>query len=123
MEQNIAIYGAGAYGRYACRLFSRSNGVKVAAVYDSNEKKWGKEFGTLTITSPQKIKAGHLDGIFIAICDADDADAVENFLLSVSDVRIYRNISELVPETIYCSCRCFQSYTTKLAGTARPKLL
>ncbi len=112
MEQNIAIYGAGAYGRYACRLFSRSNGVKVAAVYDSNEKKWGKEFGTLTITSPQKIKAGHLDGIFIAICDADGADAVENFLLSVSDVRIYRNISELVPETIYwdvsgfCNARC-----------------
>lgn len=112
MEKNIAIYGAGVYGWYAYRLFSGTNGIKVAAVYDSNEKKWGNEIDTLTVMSPQEIKFENLDGIFIAIRNAGDEADVENFLLSVCRVRIYKNIYDLVPETVYwdisgfCNARC-----------------
>lgn len=112
MERRIAIYGGGVLGKYAYRLFSGSNGMKVVAVYDSDKKKWGKEFETLTVMSPQEIRAENLDGIFIAIRNTNDADDVESYLLSACNVRVYKKISELVPETVswdisgFCNARC-----------------
>lgn len=109
---NIAIYGAGNYGRTVIKMLKRTKNkeMSIVLVCDSDKRKWETDFEGYTVCPPHKLfEEENLDAVFIAISADNDID---KFILSKKQIRIYKNIEELVARKIFwdisgrCNAKC-----------------
>lgn len=108
--KKIAIYGAGSYGKKVISILKNTNQIYIILVCDSDEKKWGKKCEGYTISRPDQIFVEKdIDGVFISILSDNDVD---KYILNKRKVKIYKEIYELVAETLYwdisgkCNAKC-----------------
>lgn len=108
--KNIAIYGAGDYGKSVVKILQNTKHICITIVCDSDNNKWGKNWTDFVISPPSKLfEEEKLDGVFISILSDNDID---KYILSKRNIKIYKKIYELVAETIYwdisgkCNAKC-----------------
>lgn len=108
--RKIAIYGAGKWGKTIVQILQKTKDISVEFICDSDEKKWGKNYGEFIISQPNRIfEEKDLDGVFISILSDNN---VEKYILNKRKIKIYKKIHELVAETIYwdisgiCNAKC-----------------
>lgn len=108
--KNLAVYGAGNYGKKVVNILEKTTHIHIELVCDSDARKWGKDFEGHKVCSPDELfKKEDLDGVFVAIL-ADNE--IEKFILEKRKIEIYKHIYELVAETITwdisgkCNAKC-----------------
>ena len=108
----IAIWGCGSYGEHVYSVLTNTKNMCVISVFDTDSKKWGREFGDNRICSPDSLFNELPDALFIAIKAGEERNKVKNNVESMCNIKVYTDIYELVPETVYwdisgfCNAKC-----------------
>jgi redox-sensing transcriptional repressor len=96
-QHNIALVGAGRLGQaIASSPIFGEHGINIAAIYDSDEKKIGKTFGSVTVSPYTELRAGvHENNIIVGVL-AVPAGAAQKAAddLVAAGVKIIFNYSE-----------------------------